>query len=146
MMTKKTYRYKDCVVTREEVCSVGADWEERLAKGLPAGEKRQIVSVTREHDNFTEVLLPSDPLFQEAKNATLAREVFYHFFCDENGQQYAGHPDELCIRREIVVKQFPATAEWPVVGEHEDRFGCVLGNGVYLFPDFDFENPVFEAI
>lgn len=69
-MNKKTCRYKDCVVTREEVCSVGADWKERLAKGLPAGEKRQMVSVTREHENFTEVLLPSDPLFQEAKNAT----------------------------------------------------------------------------
>ena len=29
-----------------------------------------MVSVTREHENFTEVLLPSDPLFQEAQKTT----------------------------------------------------------------------------
>ena len=76
----------------------------------------------------------------------LAREVFDHFFCDENGQQYAGHPDTLCVRRDIVVEKFPQTADWPVLGEHGERFGHVLGNGVYLFPDFSFENPAFEAI
>lgn len=76
----------------------------------------------------------------------LSREVFDHCFCDEDGNQYSGHPDQLCIKRETVVEQFPQTAEWPISGEHGDRFGYVLGNGVYLFPDFDFDNPEFTAI
>lgn len=76
----------------------------------------------------------------------LSREIFSNYFCDEYGQQYSGHPDQLCISRQKVVEEFPETAEWPIVGEHSDRFGCVLGNGVYLFPDFDFEKPAFEAI
>jgi hypothetical protein len=76
----------------------------------------------------------------------LSREIFSHYFCDESGQQYSGHPDQLCVSRRKVVEEFPQTAEWPIVGEHSDRFGYVLGNGVYLFPDFDFEKPVFEAI
>lgn len=50
------------------------------------------------------------------------------------------------VSRQKIVEEFPETAEWPIVGEHSDRFGCVLGNGVYLFPDFDFEKPAFEAI
>jgi hypothetical protein len=69
-MTKKVARYKDCVVTREEICAVGADWKERMEQGLPAGEKQQVVSVIRKHEDFDEVLLPDDPLFQEAKKAT----------------------------------------------------------------------------
>lgn len=77
---------------------------------------------------------------------TLSREVFYYFFCDECGQQYSGHPDLLCVSRKTVVEQFPQTAEWPISGEHGDRFGYVLGNGVYLFPDFDFKKPSFTAI
>ena len=76
----------------------------------------------------------------------LSRNVFYHYFCDENGDQYSGHPDQLCVSRDEVVRQFPETANWPIVGEHSDRFGCVLGNGIYLFPDFNFENPKFEVI
>ena len=82
----------------------------------------------------------------ETNVENLSREVFDYFFCDEYGNQFAGHPDELCVRRETVVEQFPETKKWPVIGEHGDRFGYVLGNGVYLFPDFDFENPKFEAI
>jgi hypothetical protein len=76
----------------------------------------------------------------------LSRKVFYHYFCDECGQQYSGHPDQLCVSRETVLRQFPQTAEWPIVGEHGDRFGYVLGNGVYLFPDFNFDRPAFTAI
>ena len=69
-MAKQITKYRDCIVAREEVCACGANWEERLQQGLPAGEKRTIVTVTREHGDFNEVLLPNDPLFQEAKNAT----------------------------------------------------------------------------
>lgn len=63
--------YKDCIVKRERVTSCGADWKERMGAG-PAGEDRFIVSVVRKHTNpdFDEVLLPSDPLFQEAVEAT----------------------------------------------------------------------------
>lgn len=76
----------------------------------------------------------------------LAAEIHDYYFCDENGNQYDGHPDTLCVRREDVIEKFPQAADWPIIGEHGDRFGCVLGNGVYLFPDFDFESPAFEAI
>ena len=85
--------------------------------------------------------------YQKCKDVeNLSREVFYRFFCDESGHQYSGHPDKLCVSRETVVEQFPETKKWPVLGEHGDRFGYVLGNGVYLFPDFDFRNPSFTAI
>lgn len=80
------------------------------------------------------------------ENVELSRKIFSHYFCDEYGNQLTGHPDQLCVSRQKVVEEFPETAEWPIVGEYGDRFGCVLGNGVYLFPDFSFENPVFEAI
>jgi hypothetical protein len=69
-VSKKVSEYKDCIVTREEVISCGADWKERLKKGLPAGEKRQVVSVVRKHKKFDEVLLPSSELYQEAKENT----------------------------------------------------------------------------
>jgi hypothetical protein len=82
----------------------------------------------------------------ETNVENLSREIFDHFFCDEYGNQYSGHPDQLCVSRDEVVKQFPQAADWPIVGEHEDRFGYVLGNGVYLFPDFDFDKPEFTAI
>ena len=65
---------------------------------------------------------------------------------EETGQQLSGHPDKLCVSRDRVVAVFPETESWPVKGDHTDRFGCVLGNGVYLFPDFDFKNPSFEAV
>lgn len=69
MITSVT-NYKDRVVTRETVISCGADWKERLKKGLSAGEKRQVVSVMRKHSDFEEVLLTTDPLFIEAVKAT----------------------------------------------------------------------------
>ena len=89
----------------------------------------------------------------EIKKAAIAAEVYDYFFCAESGNQYNQYddcPDTLCAKRDTVVEQFPQTAEWPIVepivGEYSDRFGCVLGNGVYLFADFDFENPSFTAI
>lgn len=85
--------------------------------------------------------------YQKCKDVeNLSREVFRKYFCDESGQQYSGHPDQLCVSRQKVVEEFPETKNWPVLGEHGDRFGYVLGNGVYLFPDFNFEKPAFEAI
>jgi hypothetical protein len=79
-------------------------------------------------------------------NETLTTKVFNKYFCDEHGDRLSGHPDLLCVRREIVIEDFPETRGWSVEGEHTDRFGYVLGNGIYLFPDFDHENPVFTAI
>lgn len=79
-------------------------------------------------------------------NINLSREVYNYYFCDEYGNPYTGHPDLLCVPRNEVVKQFPETADWPIVGEHSDRFGYVLGNGIFLFPDFNLEDPKFEAI
>jgi len=76
----------------------------------------------------------------------LSKNIFSHYFCDEYGNRYSGHPDQLCVSRETVIKEFPETADWPIVGEHSDRFGYVLGNGIYLFPDFDLDSPCFEAI
>ncbi len=64
------------------------------------------------------------------QNVNLSREIFDCFFC---------HPDTLCVKRDDVVKQFPQAANWPIVGEHE------LGNGVYLFHDFDFDRPSFTT-
>lgn len=82
--------------------------------------------------------------------AALAAEVYDYYFCAENGNQYDDCPDPLCAKRDTVVEQFPQTADWPIVepivGEYSDRFGCFLGNGVYLFPDFDFDKPAFTAI
>jgi hypothetical protein len=64
--------YKDCIVTREETISCGADWEDRMAAGLSAGTKCQKVSVIRKRINpdFDEVLLTNDPLFTKAVEAT----------------------------------------------------------------------------
>jgi hypothetical protein len=79
-------------------------------------------------------------------NETLTTKVFNKYFCDEYGNRLSGHPDLLCVRAERVIEDFPETSKWPVEGEHTDRFGYVLGNGVYLFPDFSLENPSFTAI
>jgi hypothetical protein len=85
--------------------------------------------------------------YQKCKDVeNLSREVFYHFFCDEYGQQYSGHPDELCVSRKAVVENFPQTAEWPIVEENREGTGYVLDSGTYLFPDFDHESPAFTAI
>ena len=80
------------------------------------------------------------------KNLNLSEMVFSKYFRDEYGNTLSGHPDNLCVRREIVIKDFPQAEEWPVEGEHTDRFGYVLGNGVYLFPDFNPQCPSFTAI
>jgi hypothetical protein len=88
----------------------------------------------------------TEEIKKAANVENLSREIFYHYFCDEYGQQYSGHPDELCVRRETVVEQFPETAEWPIVEENREGTGYVLGSGTYLFPDFSFEKPVFIAI
>ena len=76
----------------------------------------------------------------------LCRKIYKKYFCDEYGNQLSGHPDQLCVARCRVIEDFPETKNWPVEGEHTDRFGYVLNNGIYLFPDFDFENPAFTAI
>ena len=76
----------------------------------------------------------------------LSKAVFQHFFCDKYGNQLSGHPDQLAVSRERVLERFPQAEEWPIEGKHTDRFGYVLGNGTYLFPDFDFEDPAFTAI
>jgi hypothetical protein len=76
----------------------------------------------------------------------LSREIFEFYFCDEYGRQYSGHPDELAVSRKAVVENFPQTAEWPIVEENREGTGYVLGSGTYLFPDFDFAEPVFTAI
>ena len=69
-MSKSVSKYKDCIVTREVVTSCGADWEERIAKGLPAGKTQEVVSVIRKHEGFNEVLINTDPLFKEAVEQT----------------------------------------------------------------------------
>jgi hypothetical protein len=63
--------YKDCVVRRERVITCGADYREH-----PAGEERVVVSVIRKGsgpDGHDEILLPGDPLFREAAEATMGR-------------------------------------------------------------------------
>ena len=87
-----------------------------------------------------------ETLTKGRKMKNLSKKVFNKYFCDEYGNQLSGHPDLLCVRREIVIEDFPETREWEVEGEHTDRFGYVLGNGIYLFPDFSHENPSFTAI
>ena len=85
--------------------------------------------------------------YQKCKDVeNLSREIFSKYFCDEYGNQLAGHPDQLCVSRGKVIQDFPETKNWPIEGEHTDRFGYVLGSGIYLFPDFDHENPAFTAI
>jgi hypothetical protein len=62
-------KYKDCVVKRELVVSCGADWREH------PGEERVVVSVLRKGsgpDGHDEILLPGDPLFREAAEATMS--------------------------------------------------------------------------
>ena len=80
------------------------------------------------------------------KMKNLSKKILNKYFCDEYGNRLSGHPDLLCVRRNIVIEDFPETKKWPIEGEHTDRFGYVLGNGIYLFPDFDHENPSFTAI
>ena len=109
--------------------------------GYPTDTTFEIWDDTRDQKTYH---IPKLTAQLEMEN--LSRRVFDRFFCDENGHQYSGHPDELCVRREDVIEQFPETAEWPITGEHGDRFGYVLGNGVYLFPDFEFKSPAFTAI
>jgi len=76
----------------------------------------------------------------------LSEKILNKYFCDEYGNRLSGHPDNLCVSRDIVVSDFPETAIWSIEGEHTDRFGYVLKNGVYLFPDFNIHNPSFTAI
>ena len=76
----------------------------------------------------------------------LSEKVFNTYFRDQHGNQLTGHPDLLCVARCRVIEDFPETEKWSVEGEHTDRFGYVLGNGIYLFPDFNHENPSFTAI
>lgn len=80
------------------------------------------------------------------KNVELSRNVFYHYFCDENGDQYSDHPDLLCVSRDEVVKQFPQTANWPIVKRTRRPVWLRFGSGIYLFPGFDFESPSFETV
>jgi len=68
MKTAKTF--KDLEVVREEVTRVGADWEELFVKTGKAGQTETVVTVTRRHSNFEEVIMPYDPLFSEAVEAT----------------------------------------------------------------------------
>lgn len=67
--------YKDCIVTRKEVTRCGADWADRQAAGLPAGETVTMVEVIRVHPNgMREVLINTDPLFREAVDATSGQQ------------------------------------------------------------------------
>ena len=62
---KNVKRYKDCVVKREDVTRCG-----------PAGsETVNVVSVVRQHPNFSEVLLNSDSLFHEAVDGTAQNKI-----------------------------------------------------------------------
>ncbi len=57
--------YKDLTVIRETVIACGADWREH-----PNGETIARISVERRGPDWTEILLPTDPLFIEAVEAT----------------------------------------------------------------------------
>ena len=52
--------YKDMVVTREWKIRVGSDGSERV----------RVVSVIRPSTNLSEVIMPNDPRFREAVEAT----------------------------------------------------------------------------
>lgn len=88
MKTVKTY--KDMEVTREDVVSCGADWQEQLEKTGRAGHKRTVTEVTVVHDNFLEALLPADPLFKEARDATGRIEKEICANCRYYGDEVSG--------------------------------------------------------
>lgn len=86
---KTTKQYKDCLVTRETVTRVGADFQGRLDAGLPAGETVDTVQVTRVHpDGMHEVLINTDPLFREAARATRGRAPYPVLAVDSDSETY----------------------------------------------------------
>jgi len=67
---KDIRRYKDMTVTREQRIECGADWQEQLKKTGDAGHHVNVVTVTRHHKDFDEVLINDNPLFKEAVEST----------------------------------------------------------------------------
>ena len=52
------------IVKREDVIMVGADWRE-----YPGGHKAIVTTVTIDHGNWQEIIMPTYPRFAEAVTA-----------------------------------------------------------------------------
>jgi len=70
-MITSTRQYKDLTVIREENIQCGADWKERMEAGKTAGELVNTVKVERRLSTHTEIIMPYEPLFKEAVEATM---------------------------------------------------------------------------
>lgn len=58
-------QYKEFNVIREEVVVCGSDWRKH-----PEGERVKMVCVKLRHDTWDEIIMPDDPRFKEAVDAT----------------------------------------------------------------------------
>lgn len=47
----------------------------------------------------------------------------------------SGHPDEVAVPYDTVVRMFPDAVGWEIRKEERTGSGFVLGDGVWLFPN-----------